>query len=142
MVSDERRDEATAFIGAAERWAASRPDIVAALIVGSWARGDAREDSDIDLVLLTDGPDAYIEGEDWIDDLAPGARLIRTGDWGAIIERRLLLPSSALEVEVGVGRPSWAETSPVDPGTRNVVRGGFRPLFDPQGLLAALAAAC
>jgi hypothetical protein len=142
VVADQRRDEATAFIGAAERWAASRPDIVAALIVGSWARDDAREDSDIDLVLLTEDPDVYIEGEDWIEDLAPGARLIRTGDWGAIIERRLLLPSSSLEVEVGVGRPSWAATSPVDPGTRNVVRGGFRPLFDPQGLLAALASVC
>lgn len=121
---------------------ASRPDIVAALIVGSWARGDAREDSDIDLVLLTEDPAAYTESDDWIEDLAPGGRLIRTGDWGAIIERRLLLPSSSLEVEVGVGRRSWAETSPVDPGTRNVVRAGFLPLFDPQGLLGALAAAC
>lgn len=142
MVSRERRIEAAEFTRAAKQWTSSCPDIVAAAIVGSWARGDAREDSDIDLVLLTEHPDAYVKGEDWIEDLSPGARLIRTADWGPIIERRLLLRSSSLEVEVGVGRPSWAAALPVDPGTRKVVRGGFRPLFDPQGLLAALAAAC
>jgi hypothetical protein len=130
-----------AFVSGAAAWAAARVDLAAAAIVGSWARDAAREDSDVDLVLLTNEPSAYTEREDWIAGLAPGATLLRTGDWGAIIERRLLLPSG-LEVEVGVGLPSWAETAPVDPGTRRVVRGGLREVYDPHGLLAALAAAC
>jgi hypothetical protein len=111
------------------------------VVVGSWARDDASEESDIDLVLLTNDPSVYLESEEWINELAPDARLIRTANWGPITERRLLLPSS-LEVEVGVGRPTWAETTPVDLGTRRVVRAGFRPLYDPLGLLAALAANC
>lgn len=130
-----------AFVGDAAAWAAARDDLVAAAIVGSWARDGAREDSDVDLILLTNDPTAYTGHGDWISRLAPGAKLLRTGDWGAIIERRLLLPSG-LEVEIGVGLPSWAETTPVDPGTRRVVRGGLRAVFDPHGLLSALAAAC
>jgi uncharacterized protein len=141
VVSQARRKEVEAFVGAAAAWAAERDDLVAAAIVGSWARNEAREDSDVDLVLLTKRPSAYTDCEAWIHGLAPGARLVATGDWGAIIERRLRLPSG-LEVEVGVGRPSWADTAPVDVGTRTVVRDGLRPLFDPYGVLAALVAAC
>ncbi len=55
--------------------------------------------------------------------------------------RRLIMPSG-LEVEVAVGRPSWAATAPVERGTRRVVNDGMRVLHDPQGLLARLQAAC
>jgi uncharacterized protein len=110
-------------------------------VVGSWARDAPREDSDVDLVLLTQKPLIYTTTDDWVDALAPGAALVRTGGWGAIIERRLRL-ASGLEVEVGVGSAKWARTDPVDPGTRRVVRDGFSLLHDPHGFLAALAAAC
>ena len=92
-------------------------------------------------MLLTHDPAAYLEHDGWIEQLAPGTRLVRAASWGAIDERRLLLPSG-LEVEFGVGRPSWADTDPVDPGTRRVVCDGLRPVFDPAGLLAAVVAAC
>lgn len=36
----------------------------------------------------------------------------------------------------------WAATGPVDPGTRSVVRDGFRVLHDSEGLLARLVEAC
>jgi uncharacterized protein len=120
-------------------WAAERDDIVAAAIVGSWARGAAREDSDVDLILLTEDVSIF-EGDGWIAELAPAAELARTAEWGAIAERRLRLPSG-LEIEVGIGHSSWARTAPVDPGTRAVVRDGLWPVFDPLGLLAKLTAA-
>jgi uncharacterized protein len=141
VVSQERVREVNGFIGTLEQWAAEQGDVVAVALVGSWARGAARADSDLDVVLLTHNPSAYAERDDWIDGVAPGACLLRTGDWGAIAEHRLGL-RSGLEVEVGVGLPSWANTAPVDPGTRAVVRDGFRPVFDPGGLLAELLAAC
>lgn len=130
-----------ALARAAAAWAAEREDVAAVALVGSWARGAARANSDLDLIVLTHEPAPYVEGDGWIEDLAAGACLVRTGDWGAIVERRLRLPSG-LEVEVGFGRPSWAAAAPVDPGTRRVVRDGLRPLFDPDGLLRELAAAC
>jgi 8-oxo-dGTP pyrophosphatase MutT (NUDIX family) len=45
-------------------WAASRRDLCAVALVGSWARGAARDDSDIDLVLLTQHrlDDRQVEG--------------------------------------------------------------------------------
>jgi uncharacterized protein len=97
-------------------------------------------DSDVDLVLLTSDPLAYVEATDWIAEFVK-SELVATGDWGAITERRIRVPTG-LEIEVGVGTASWARTDPVDPGTSKVVREGFRILYDPQGLLAALAAAC
>ena len=118
-----------------EEWAKTRDDLAAVALVGSWARGSARDDSDVDLVVLTE-----TDGDEWVPELAPGAQLIRGGDWGAVTEHRLRLPSG-LEVEVGIAAPSWAATDPVDAGTRRVVADGLRAFHDPQHLLAELACA-
>ena len=138
VVSAVRRREVAQFLSDASTWAAARGDLVAAAVVGSWAQGEPREDSDVDLVLLADDPTPYTEHDDWVAELAPGATLIGTADWGAITERRLLILSSGLEIEVGVGRPSWASTDPLDGGTRRVVADGLRPLYDPRGILEQL----
>ena len=118
--------------------AQAAPEAVAAALVGSWARGRARPDSDVDIVLLTDRPEALLLDDRWHRHFGSDATLVRTADFGAVQEQRLRLPSG-LEVEVCVGRPSWAETAPVDPGTKRVVADGMRALWDPQGRLAALA---
>jgi uncharacterized protein len=120
-------------------WARRRPDIRGVALVGSWARGTARADSDVDLVVLTSRRDRYLDADGWT--AARGAtRLLRTQAWGPLTERRLLL-EGGLEVEVGIAEPSWAATDPVDPGTRRVVTDGLGILHDPDGRLAALAAA-
>jgi hypothetical protein len=67
--------------------------------------------------------------------------LVHTRSWGAITERRFAL-SSGLEVELGIGVPSWAAVDPVDAGTRQVVADGIRVLNDRDGTLGALVAAC
>ena len=141
MASQERIREVETFTTILQEWATERGDVVASAIVGSWARDAASEDSDVDVVLLTDNPSIYLEGKDWIAGPAPSAELLRTGEWGVIEERRLLLPSG-LEIEVGIGPPYWANTAPVDPGTCAVVRDGLTSVFDPRGLLADLIAAC
>ena len=119
-------------------FARTRPDIRAVALVGSWARGQAGPDSDVDVVVLTDDPLAYLDRSEWAAEI--GGELIVTRPWGAITERRLRLPSG-LEVDVGVGRPSWAAIDPADPGTRAVVQAGLKIIHDPEGMLAALAAA-
>lgn len=140
MVSEARNREVERVVRDATVWARARRDVAGVAVVGSWARGTASDDSDVDLVLLSDDPTAYTHREDWVAELFPSARLMRTGDWGAIVERRLLLPSG-LEVELGVGSPSWAAVEPLDEGTQRVVRDGLRVIYDPRGLLADLAAA-
>ena len=108
-------------------------------LVGSWARGTARADSDVDQIVLTGRRDRYLDADDWTAALG-ATRLLRTQAWGPLTERRLLL-KGGLEVEVGIAEPSWAATDPVDPGTRRVVTDGLRILHDPEGRLAALAVA-
>lgn len=122
------------------QWADQRPDISSVGIAGSWARDEARMDSDVDLILLTHNPAPYIEDEKWIAELG-GLCIVKTEQWGPMTERRFIL-SSGLEVEAGIAPLTWAATSPVDDGTRRVVTDGFRILYDPDGLLARLIEAC
>lgn len=116
-------------------WAATRPDVRAVALVGSWAREEAGPGSDLDLVVLTDDPGAYLGSDAWTAAL--GGELVATRSWGVLVERRLRTPDG-LELDVGIAAPSWASTSPVDPGTVQVVSGGMRPLYDPDDLLARL----
>jgi predicted nucleotidyltransferase len=47
-------------------WSSARPDVQGVALVGSYARGAARDDSDIDLVLLTTQPRKYLDDPTWI----------------------------------------------------------------------------
>jgi predicted nucleotidyltransferase len=140
VVNRQRAEEVEQFLASVLAWARQRRDVRAVALVGSWAYGRPRPDSDVDVVLLTEAPAKYIEGEDWLDGLG-GTRLIKTQNWGPITERRFAL-KSGLEVELGVARPGWASVTPVDDGTRRVATDGMRTIYDPDGLLAKLEHAC
>lgn len=135
------RAEVTDVLRRAIEWSSSHADARGLALVGSEARGDARPDSDVDLVLLTEEVRSYVESDDWISEMLGRITSVETCPRGTLTERRLTLPSG-LEVEVGITRCSWASTSPVDPGTRQVVRGGISVLYDPDGLLVSLLDAC
>lgn len=142
MVSRERVWEVESLLARTQTWADRRPDVVAVGMFGSWARGEAlaREDSDVDLAILSREPRRYVEDGAWVRALG-GLRIARTRSWGPMTERRFILPSG-LEVEAGIASPSWASTDPVDPELRPIVRAGARIIYDPEGLLARLVEAC
>lgn len=117
------------------RWAAGRPDVVAVGLAGSQARGTARPDSDVDLVVVTRDRDGYLG---W-PGAGPGWTDLRTRRWGPLLERRFRLPGGPV-VEVGFVPESWADV-PADPGTARVVGDGLVVLHDPAGVLARLVAA-
>jgi predicted nucleotidyltransferase len=121
-------------------WASSRPDIRAVALIGSYARGTPGVQSDVDFVVLTTCPEEYVDRDEWIIRLDVG-KLVDTKLWGEITERRLRRPDG-LELDIGIGRPSWASVDPVDPGTRRVVTDGIQIVYDPDGLLRDLIAAC
>jgi hypothetical protein len=138
-MSAPRHQEVAALLDRAVQWAGARPDVAGLLLVGSWARDAAREDSDVDLMLLTDDPSLY-DAETLSGGWAPGT-FVTTRQWGPVTEWRFVR-ESGLQVELCVGHPAWAGTSPVDPGTRRVVSDGARSLYDPHGLLAAVIDEC
>lgn len=66
-----------------QRWAAGRAEVVAAGLVGSWDHGDARVDSDVDLVVLTTVEAGYLEDEGRVSELG-GLRVVNTEQWGRV----------------------------------------------------------
>lgn len=115
-------------------------DASALALVGSYARGEGRPGSDVDLVLLIEDPRSLLTSTEWFAMFGADVSLVRAADFGAVQERRLLT-ADGHEVEVGIARPSWAAVDPVDPGTAAVVRRSMRSLHDPQGLLSQLETA-
>ena len=117
-------------------WAARREDVQAIAIVGSWARGTARPDSDVDVVIITDQPDRYVSADDWAAVLGITDPL-ESKRWGLLTERRGRAVSG-LEIEFGITAPSWATIDPIDDGTLRVVMDGMRVVYDPKGILERL----
>ncbi len=124
-------------------WVKTCPAIQAAALVGSQARGVARPDSDIDLVLLVTAPETFRLDAGWLHEIdwnLIGTRPARwvDEDYGALWSRRLWLEPGGDEIEFGFALPAWAEARPIDPGTRRVIADGCRSLHDPQGMLSGL----
>lgn len=59
----ERTNRLAEILGSALEAAGVRSEVRAVVVFGSQARGDARPDSDLDLLLVTSGPDAAGEAE-------------------------------------------------------------------------------
>ena len=123
-------------------WARRRPDIRGLALAGSWARGAARPDSDIDLILLVDEPETF-RRQGWLDGITWHEGHVtqwHDADYGVAWSRHLQLGDSR-EIEFTFCRPSWADIDPVDAGTVEVVLGGCRVLLDKSGLLEKLLSA-
>jgi hypothetical protein len=140
VVTEERTNEVRTLLVTLRGWAQGRPRRRRVVLAGFWAHGDARMDSDVDAVLLTEDRTPYLEDGVWVRGVG-GVELVRTRRWGTATEKRFALPSG-LEVELVVAPPSWAATDPVDEGTRRVVTDGVWVLYDPKGILAGLLDAC
>ncbi len=127
------------FLRAVRDWAAAQPDLLAVLLVGSVARGAARPDSDIDLILICEHPERYQTDDRWLAHFGRPARVAHE-DWGWVQSTRVFYEGGP-EVEFGITFARWAGVEPLDEGTRRVVADGARILYDPHGLLGALLAA-
>jgi hypothetical protein len=141
MLTSDRIGECLRVLRSVAAWAGTENGIAGVAVVGSWARQEARMDSDVDLVVLTDDTERYLSNDSWIPVAVGGpARLVRTQDWGPLTERRIAL-QSGLEIEFGFAPRSWASADPVDPGTARVVGDGCSPLIDREQAFARLIVA-
>ena len=74
-------------------WAESRPDIRAAIIIGSRARRDrpADEWADLDIVLITTNPEPYVSTADWVKNMGqPLITFVESTSAAEEKERRVL----------------------------------------------------
>ena len=120
------------FLAAIKAWAEDQPDIQGVLLVGSHARGTARPDSDVDLVVLTTSPERYLDSISFAEKFGPVSKWAKE-DWGAVTSMRVWY-QHGLEVEYGIALPAWAAL-PLDPGTHQVISDGMQIIFDRDGSL-------
>jgi predicted nucleotidyltransferase len=114
-------------------WASAHEALQAIALVGSFARNAARDDSDVDLVLLTDRPQEYLEDYKWIERFG-AVEKHQTEDYVKLTSIRVWYQNGR-EVEYGITTPDWAAT-PLDVGTQRVLRDGMMVLFERGHLLS------
>ncbi len=112
-------------------WAQHDDRVVAAGLCGSYARGEARPDSDIDFCIVCTDPDLLVEDRSWIYEFAKTARVAESvEDYKLVRSVRVFYGDT--EAEFGITDPSWMEL-PLDGETARIVDAGLRILYDPVG---------
>jgi len=120
------------FLETVKQWSSTRPDVCAVLLVGSYARGDAHDGSDLDIVVVTTLRDSYLSDWTLLPDLGRIERT-RAEDWGAAKTLRIWVEGT--EYEWNFVEPSWLSV-PLDPGTQSVLKGGYVILHKSPGFPA------
>ena len=125
----------TELLEVAVRWAESDPLLAGVALVGSYARGAARADSDVDLVIFSVEPERYVEDTRWLDLFGKVISCMQE-DWGPVTSLRVFYVNG-LEVKFSLTTFAWAAV-PVDAGTRRVVSDGMQILYDPDSVFGML----
>ena len=122
-------------------FAESNERIIAVGLCGSYARGNAKADSDIDLSILVNDKlkfksTSWIETFDF-DKINERLDFFEDKEYGRVWSRHVFLKSK-IEIEFSFANISWADTENLDEGTRKVVSDGFKIIYDPQLILTKL----
>jgi len=120
------------LIKAVTSWAENSVDIVSIALVGSHARGNARADSDVDLVIQCARPARYLGDLTWISEFGV-AQDVSVEDYGLVQSVRVFYAGGP-EVEYGIISSEWVML-PLDEGTITVLRNGVLVLLDRDGAL-------
>ena len=115
------------FLEKVTSWVSTQTDIIALILVGSCATGTDTSSSDIDLVLITRNPQAYIRSSAWVQVFGCIERK-QTEHYGKLTSLRVFY-SNGLEMEFGITDKSWIAL-PLDEGTLGVLRDGSRVLYE------------
>ncbi len=108
--SPSRRDQVACLLDVLRDWAERDHQVVGMALVGSWASGRARPDSDIDVMMLVSNPIHYRETESWVDAIDWRKARLRVRQWvdvdyGMAWSRHLLC-EPALEVGLSFAEPN------------------------------------
>ena len=121
-------------------WAAARPDVRAAVLVGSRARSEAPADaySDVDVALFAEEPAAVLQDTGWLAAFGePLLTFLEPTAVGGQTERRVLF-ADGLEVDFSVFPAAGLQMLAADPGAATTIARGYRILHDELGLAELL----
>lgn len=115
------------FISKLKEYAENTSRIESILIVGSYARGTNKENSDLDIVIITSNKSDMITNQDFTQEFGEVCKQ-QTEYYGACTSIRVWY-SDGKEVEFGIVEPSWV-TIPLDTGTYQVLSDGYKLIVD------------
>jgi len=125
--------DAHELVARVSEWSRRDDRVIAAGVCGSYARGDARPDSDIDFCILTRDTNSLLQDRSWVLCFGSNARVI-----GAVEDYKLVQSIrvfyGATEAEFGITDQAWMDL-PIDRETAGVMNNGLRILYDPAGRL-------
>jgi len=141
-MKSSRAEKIASILNQVVKWAETLNDIYSVALVGSQARGTARIDSDIDLIILTSNPSSYRKSKTWLEGInwqkvGSTVKNWQDLDYGLAWSRHVYLEDETA-IEFGFSTPKWAAIAPLDPGTFSVVSDGCRILYDRHNLMQDL----
>jgi predicted nucleotidyltransferase len=138
--------EAESLIALIEALVWERNDLRAMAVCGSWARGNPRADSDLDILIITQDPTPLRRSQKWIQEIQfyeAGFEYIdhEIAEYGAVWSAHIELKPGA-ELELTVAEENWASVDAMDMGTRSVITDAFKIIVDKDGALHRAVNAC
>lgn len=131
--------DAYELIAKVAEWSQRDHRVIAAAVCGSYARGEATPDSDVDFCILTPSPGSLLDNRSWIRSFGADARVVGpVEDYNLVQSIRVFYGST--EAEFGVTDEAWVRL-PIDKETAGVINNGLQILYDPDGYLET-AVAC
>lgn len=115
------------FFDKLKEYAWNTPHIESVIIVGSYARGTNKEDSDLDIVIITSSKPEMIENQNFVREFGEICKK-QTEYYGACTSIRVWYKDGK-EVEFGIVKPSWI-SKPLDAGTYQVLCDGYKVILD------------
>ncbi|WP_164506819.1 aminoglycoside 6-adenylyltransferase [Lapidilactobacillus bayanensis] len=108
-------------------WGQHDEDIDSLIVVGSYARGTQKPESDLDLVLITNNKAKFFQQNDFVNQFGKATK-VQTEFYGVVTSIRATY-EDASEIEFSIADATWIE-KPLNPGTKRVLQGGFKVLVD------------
>jgi len=137
IISGIKLNKAEKYIEKVRQWACTEDRISALELVGSHARQQAKPDSDIDFVIISDDVALLEKDVSWLNRFGTVQRQAKE-KWGSVTAIRVFY-ADGQEIEFGLATKCWADI-PADAGTKRVVRDGMVILKDPNQILEKIKA--
>lgn len=115
------------FISKLKEYAENSSHIESVLIVGSYARGTNKENSDIDIIIITSNKSEMVTDQLFAQAFGEVHKQ-QTEYYGACTSIRVWY-GDGKEVEFGIVEPSWISI-PLDSGTYKVLSDGYKLIVD------------
>ena len=115
------------FFNELKEYARNNSRIESIIAVGSYARGTNKDNSDLDIVIITSDKPGMIANQDFTQNFGEVYKQ-QTEYYGACTSIRVWYKDGK-EVEFGIVDPSWISI-PLDTGTYKVLSDGYKIIID------------